>query len=91
MIIYHGSNHRFEKPRISRSLTEKKSTAENEGAGLYFSTDRSVAESYGKYLYVIEIDDKDIMDFRKKSVCKQYVNDLCAYMLSKTGIDVTKK
>lgn len=88
MIVYHGSNHRFQKLRISKSLVERKSTLENEGCGIYFSTDRTVAESYGKYVYTLEINDTYFQDFRKQEVCENYINQLQQYILSKTNINL---
>ena len=86
MIVYHGSTHRFKKLRIGKSLVECRSTVDNEGYGIYFSTDRTVAESYGPYIYVLEINDECLEDFREKEVCRRYLNDLCDYVFEKTGI-----
>lgn len=90
MIVYHGSTHRFKKLRISKSLVECRSTVDNEGYGIYFSTDRVVAESYGPYIYVLEINENYFKDFRDRKVCKAYVESLCNYALEKTGVDITK-
>ena len=48
MIVYHGSNSNFKSLRISKSLVKHNSTLLNEGLGIYFSTDKEVARSYGK-------------------------------------------
>ena len=75
MIVYHGSKHNFKTLRIRKDLT-KNSTKENEGYGIYFSLDKSVAQSYGQYLYTIEIADKWFVDMRRRDVCRAYVNKL---------------
>lgn len=74
MIVYHGSNRNFKTLRISKSLVRYDSTLENEGIGIYFSTDKDVAMSYGKYLYVLEVNDKYFYDFRKMATCKGYID-----------------
>lgn len=89
MIAYHGSNHNFKSFRISDSLVNRQSTRENEGIGIYFTTDISIAKSYGKYLYTIEINDEYLIDFRKKQNCKIYVNNIRKYIKEKTGIDIS--
>lgn len=39
MIAYHGSDSNFKTFRLSKSLVKHNSTLENEGLGIYFSTD----------------------------------------------------
>lgn len=73
MVVYHGSNSNFKQLRISKDLVKRNSTLDNEGSGIYFSTDRSVAESYGKYIYVLEVNDGLLWDFTKLSKCREYV------------------
>ena len=58
MVVYHGSNSNFKKLRISKDLVKRESTKTNEGMGIYFTTDKEIARSYGKYIYTIEINDK---------------------------------
>lgn len=86
VIVYHGSTHRFKKLRIGKSLVERRSTVDNEGYGIYFSTDRAVAESSGPYIYVLDINEEHFEDFRKKETCRKYLNTLCNYVFEKTGI-----
>lgn len=76
MIVYHGSHHRFTKLRISKSLVNTESTLRNEGCGIYITTDKEVALSYGKYLYTLYLNDDAILDFRKKPVCDAYLHTL---------------
>ena len=71
MIVYHGSNSNFTKLRIAKSLVKNSSTLENEGPGIYFSTDKSVAKHYGKYVYTLDINDKYFLDSRNAVICKK--------------------
>lgn len=76
MRVYHGSNHNFKKLRISKSLCNYESTLQNEGLGIYFTTDLEVAKSYGKYIYILEINPAHFIDFRKEYACKVYLNKM---------------
>lgn len=88
MIVYHGSNSNFKQLRISKSLVKHNSTSLNEGLGIYFSLDKKVASSYGKYLYTLELNDNFVLDFRKKQMCRAYVNKLRQYIMSNTKVDI---
>lgn len=88
MIVYHGSNSNFKKLRIAKNLVKHESTMNNEGLGIYFSTDRSVAERYGKYLYTIEINDKYLVDFRKKDKCSLYIRKIINTVYKETGVKI---
>lgn len=88
MIVYHGSNHNFKTLKIAPRLCEHESTKTNEGYGIYFSTDRTVAESYGKYVYVLEINDECFVDYRKKTTCMALLNRMRATIKKKTGLDI---
>lgn len=90
MLVYHGSNSRFETLRLSKNLVKSEATMLNEGMGIYFSIYKDVAGSYGKYLYTLEINDKYLMDFRKKVVCKQYINQICKYIREKEDIYINQ-
>ncbi len=84
MLVYHGSNHNFRKLRIRKDLTSESSML-NEGHGIYFSTDESIAASYGKYLYAIYICEH-ILDFRIRETCKTYLLHIQALIYPNTGI-----
>lgn len=90
MRAYHGSNRKFKTLRISKSLINNTSTLENEGTGIYFSTDINVARSYGKYIYELEINDRCIQDFRKLDVSIRYLRGLITYIYEKTGVNISK-
>lgn len=88
MIVYHGSNSCFKKLRIHKSLVKSSATALNEGLGIYFSLDKDVAESYGKYMYTLEINDRYLRDFRMESVCRKYVADLVKHVYKQEKINL---
>lgn len=90
MIVYHGSNSNFKTLRINKKLVKHDSTLTNEGLGIYFSTDKSVCESYGRYMYTLEINDKCFSDFRKINTCKRYVNAIRQEILKATGIEIAR-
>lgn len=87
MLVYHGSSHRFEKARIVKKNT-KDSSKLNEGYGIYFSLDYEVAKSYGLYVYTLELNPKDVIDFRKKSVCKSFLNKIIKEVQTKFGVNI---
>lgn len=88
MIVYHGSNSNFKKLRISSSLVQHESTKTNEGLGIYFSTDKEVARSYGKYIYTLEINDKYFVDFRNRTKCRLYVAKLAQSIYKELKVDI---
>jgi len=88
MIVYHGSNSCFRNLRIHKSLVKHESTLLNEGLGIYFSTDREVAKSYGKYLYTIEIQDEYFKDFRDRKVCQDYIKGLARHIYQIEKINI---
>lgn len=88
MIVYHGSDRNFRKLRIAKDLVQHDSSLHNEGLGIYFTTDLEVAKSYGKYVYTLEINDKYLIDFRKKAACSNYVTGLVREIYKNTGIDI---
>lgn len=90
MIAYHGSNSNFKKLRISKSLVKRGSTLVNEGLGIYFSTNRDVAESYGQYIYVLEINDRYVLDFRDRGTCINYMQGLVEGCFEVAGIDISQ-
>lgn len=89
MIVYHGSDSNFRKLKISKSLVKHTSTLGNEGLGIYFSTDPSVANSYGKYLYTLEINDKAFIDMRKKANCTKYIRKIIGAVYKETGVNIS--
>lgn len=88
MIAYHGSNSNFKKLRIAKELIRRESTKTNEGMGIYFSTDKEVARSYGKYLYTLEINDKYFVDFRARGKCRLYLGKLAQKIYKELKIDI---
>lgn len=90
MIVYHGSNHRFKKLRIAKRLVESPSTLVNEGLGIYFSTEKSIASSYGKYLYTLEINEKYLVNYRDIYTCHDHINFLVERVAIKCDVDIRK-
>ena len=88
MIVYHGSHSNFKKLRISPKLCKHASTVTNEGYGIYFSTTPTVALTYGKYIYTLEINDDYIIDYRKKSECRKLVNTIMLYIKQECDINI---
>lgn len=88
MIVYHGSNSIFKTLKISKKLVKHQSTLDNEGLGIYFSTDIEVARSYGKYIYTLGINDMYFHDFRNFGTCANYISEIRTKVFKETGIDV---
>lgn len=90
MIAYHGSNSNFKTLRIAKNLVHSSGTMLNEGMGIYFSLRQDVASSYGKYLYVLDVADSWVNDFRKIGVCRTYINSICNHILKVIGLDISR-
>lgn len=90
MIVYHGSNRKFNELKIDENLVQSNSSLTNEGCGIYFSTDIEIAKSYGKYIYTININNDAFTDFRELSACIKYVNHIKHYILARTKVDLTR-
>lgn len=76
MLVYHGSSHNFKTLRIRKDLT-RESSKNNEGYGIYFSLDKSVAMSYGRYVYTIQVADNYLIDMQDMRLCLGYVHKIC--------------
>ena len=87
MIVYHGSSHKFSKLAIRKSLSSQASL-ENQGAGIYFSTNKEVACSYGDILYTLEINDDYLIDFTLMSSVRSYLNRVRKEVYWKTRLDI---
>lgn len=72
MILYHGSNQKFESFMINEKLSRHDISVLAEGYGIYFAESENFASSYGSYIYTIELDDEDFSDF----TCSDYLEDL---------------
>ena len=88
MIVYHGSDSNFKQLKISKSLTKRSSTLDNEGVGIYFTTDIDTARGYGKYLYTLEINDFNFRDFRNIKVCSQFMYDLVNTLIKVFNVNI---
>lgn len=90
MIVYHGSDSNFKKLRIAKSLVKHESTFENEGIGIYYSTDKEIARSYGKYLYTLEIHDDKYTNFKKRKECEKYVLNMMKEVQAKCNVNLNQ-
>lgn len=73
MRCYHGSSVLTNKLIIDPRLS-KEASLNNEGAGIYFSTVKSVADSYGRYTYTLDVPRS--VDFRKKAVIREHLENI---------------
>ena len=90
MIVYHGSNSNFKHLKISTALSKRNynNSLDNEGPGIYFSTDKELARSYGKYIYTLELNDKYFIDFRHQSACNEYLSKISQEIFNKFRIEI---
>ena len=88
MLVYHGSMASFGQFRIENGLVRNSSTLINEGKGIYFSTDKNIAKSYGKYLYTVNVD-APVIDYRYKANCAKYVSAVRKYIKDRNGVDIS--
>ena len=86
MLVYHGSDRNFSKLRISESLLND--NIPKEGLGIYFSTDIEVAKSYGKYIYTLDINHGYLIDFRKRTPCRLYLENMAKSIYKETGVNI---
>lgn len=87
MVVYHGSNSNFQHLKIAKNLVRNQSTITNEGMGIYFSTFKDVAASYGKYIYTLEITDDCICDFHSKNTCQVYIDQIVKDVYNNFSVD----
>lgn len=90
MIAFHGSPSNFTKLRIGKGMVRYKSSLQNEGQGIYFSTDIDIAMSYGEYLYKLEINDKYVRDFRSMAECIKYIREIQTYINKEYGVNIAR-
>lgn len=89
MIVYHGSNHKFSRLQIRTKLSSSASL-ENQGAGIYFSTNKDVACSYGEILYTLEVNQDYLIDFCIMSSVRSYLNRVRKEVYWKTRLDIAE-
>lgn len=87
MIVYHGSNHKFSNLQIKKRLSSPASL-ENQGPGIYFSTVRDVACSYGEILYTLDVNTDYLIDFNIMSSVRGYLNRVRKEVYWKTRLDI---
>lgn len=65
--LYHVSMANFDEFKISEDLLRTNKDNLAEGMGIYFSDKESFCENYpGKYIYVVDVETKNIWDFSKR-------------------------
>ena len=75
-LVYHGTNTQFQQ--FDKSFMDRM----DYGYGFYFTTDKSYAKDYGKYLLTCEIpDDKYFMDFKLSWDYNEYIADCLINLL----------
>lgn len=90
MILYHGSYHNFDFPNMSQiKKYSKESSLLNEGHGLYCTTMPGVAKSYGKYVYEINVDTKDVKVFNSYSGVHYYIVDIILFIKERNKVDIS--
>lgn len=90
MIVYHGSNSNFSKLRICSKFSKVDESSLLEGYGIYFSLNRSVAESYGKILYTLDINDRYFKSYTKLNSCIRLVDYILDMAEIATNIEIKK-
>lgn len=82
--LFHSSNSKFEEFKISKELSNTELKQLKQGLGVYMSADKSSVENYGKYLYTINIDEKQISDFTNKN----YITSLFEKISKEVDVDL---
>ena len=63
-IMYHGSNHAFNK--FTDEFVGGESANDQEGAGIYFTTSKEEANRYGKYIYKVQLKPRKLTNIANK-------------------------
>ena len=66
MNLFHGSNKKFDKFKISKELTITNENNLMEGYGVYMTSNYILAKNHGEYVYTIDINTNEISDFTDK-------------------------
>lgn len=89
MIVYHGSNHKFKNPDLRYIKKYSKNTdGGREGYGLYCTTDKSDAEKFGKYVYSVEVNTRDVGAFNTLRSCMLLVERMRNAVYGRTHIRI---
>ena len=59
-IMYHGSDHAFNK--FTDEFVGGENANDQEGAGIYFTTSEEEANRYGRYIYKVELKPRKLID-----------------------------
>lgn len=89
MLVYHGSNREFDELKIDSSLVSRDSSLQNEGIGVYFSLYKDVAQSYGRVVYTLDVNDRLLLDFRRSVVCRKYIRGILQEVRKTFGVSLS--
>jgi len=65
-VMYHGSNHAFNK--FTDEFVGSENANDQEGAGIYFTTSEEEAHRYGKYIYKVQLKPRKLTNVANKRV-----------------------
>lgn len=74
--LYHGSHKLFNSFKIGKEWVVRDESLLAEGLGIYLTEDKKLADSYGKYLYTVEIDEQSVTDFTDAFVVRKVIHSI---------------
>lgn len=74
-ILFHGSPNHFYEFNINKDFLNTRPENLVEGIGIYLTDNKEIAENYGKYLYHVIVNKKNILDFTKKETIKNIIKE----------------
>lgn len=90
MVVYHGSDHKFDELRLCPEHTYPETFREGKGVGIYFTDLVSEAYNYGKYVYEIEIPDGLVVNCCDKKWRRAYYKQFVDFMRQRFDIRLDK-
>lgn len=85
-IVYHGSNEKFKKFDLNK--LSKKIGQYTYGLGIYTTDNKNLSDIYGKYTYVIDISDKNIIYFGEHDKHNKISQDTKNKLKGKTDLNL---
>lgn len=74
--LYHGSIADFDVFKISKENLRTKEDSLMEGMGIYFSESKKFAESYGTFIYSVEMNENDCWDCTDEKVLEYFLSEV---------------
>ena len=90
MIVYCSSDMLDRQLKIPLSLKHDDIEQLKEGLGVYFSLKKSDVMHSGKFVYTVELNDRAIIDFRKRSVIENYLMKMITDVAVKYKVDLLR-